>query len=325
MLDLGRSLRTLYVDHLKLLPSLLTDPRTVTFRASPIERAQVSLHHVIHGFFPPETRDPTFGTPKIVMRSPIEETLLPNEDFCDRFIQICKDYTKRTSHRWNHSADMDYLNSKLRKYMPGQTKIAVKSNPSIHNLHDIITATEATGRPEIALPEEFYEPKVREIIERIAYEEEYAAFHESNEMRQVGIGGLLGDVVERMVAKAQNSSTAQSGPKLFLAGGHDSTLASIMASLGAVDARKTGKWPPYASVVAVELFKDTNSEAVKPEVTKAIGRTQSRDLSPEQHQSLEGYFVRIKYNESSLQIPGCREPGRNLKGDASFCTMVSFS
>lgn len=324
MLNLGKSLRRLYVDHLGLLPSVLTDPRTVLFRASPIERAQVSLHHVMHGLLPPEARAASFGTPRIVMRSPQDETLLPNEDFCDRFIQICKDYTKRTGQRWDHSTDMEYLNSRLRRYMPDQTRIAVKSKPSIHNLHDIINATEATGRSDIVLPKEFYETEVRQIIERIAYEEEYAAFHESNEMRQVGIGSLLGDVVERMVRKAQIPNATQSGPKLFLAGGHDSTLAGIMASMGAVDATATGKWPPYASVVAVELFKDLRRDTKGTESSKAIGRAQSKHLSPEQRQSLESYYVRIKYNDKSLVVPGCGEPGKNWKGDASFCTLVSF-
>lgn len=323
MLNLGKSLRRLYIDRLELLPSVLTDPRTIIFRASPIERAQVSLHHVMHGLLPPEARAASFGKPKIVMRRSQDETLLPNEDFCDRFIQICKDYTRRTSQRWDHSTDMDYLNSRLRKYMPNQTRIAVKSKPSIHNLHDIINATEATGRSDIALPKEFYETKVRQIIERIAYEEEYAAFHESNEMRQVGIGGLLGDVVERMVTKAQSPNGTPSGPKLFLAGGHDSTLAGIMASMGAVDANATGKWPPYASIVAVELFKDPSRDT-RSETSKAIGRTQSKDLSAKQRQSLETHYVRIKYNDKSLVVPGCGEPGRNWKGDSSFCTLVSF-
>lgn len=323
MLNLGSSLRRLYVDHLGLLPPVLTDPRTVTFRASPIERAQVSLHHVIHGLLPPAARSASFGTPRIVMRSPQDETLLPNEDFCDRFIQICKEYTKRTSQRWDNSADMEYLNSRLRKYMPDQTRIAVKSKPSIHNLHDIINATEATGRSDIALPKEFYELKVRQIIERVAYEEEYAAFHESNEMRQVGIGGLLGDVVERMVTKAQFPNATQPGPKLFLAGGHDSTLAGIMASMGAVDANAARKWPPYASVVAVELFKGPSQDS-RLGLCKAIGRKQSKDLSPEQRQSLESYYVRIKYNDKSLAVPGCGEPGKNWKGDSTFCTLVSL-
>ena len=324
MLNLGKSLRNLYMGHLQLLPPVLTDPHIVTFRGSPIERAQVSLHHVIYGLLPPEARATSFGTPKIVMRSAQDETLLPNEDFCNRFIQICKDYTRRTSQRWDQSPDMEHLNARLRKYMPDRTKLAVKSKPSIHNLHDIITATEATERPDITLPEEFYEPKVRQIVERIAYEEEYAAFHESQEMRQVGIGALLGDVVERMVTKAQNPNTLQSGPKLFLAGGHDSTLAGIMASLGAVDGITTGKWPPYASVVAVELFKDRDSQAVKSAIAKPILRTQSKDLSPEQHQSLEGYYVRVKYNDTSLVVPGCGRPGKHWEGDASFCTLVSL-
>lgn len=99
MLALGQNLRRLYVDQLQLLPPILRSPNTIYFRSSPFPRALESLQHVIWGFFPPGTRDPGLGPPQIVMRNLRQETLLPNEDYCERFIQICKAYTKRTAER----------------------------------------------------------------------------------------------------------------------------------------------------------------------------------------------------------------------------------
>lgn len=103
MLVLGKTLRRHYVDQLKLLPEVLTNPEVTYFRSSPFPRALESLQHVIWGFFPPSTRASSFGTLQIVMRNPREETLLPNEDYCERFIQICKAYTRRTASRCNFS------------------------------------------------------------------------------------------------------------------------------------------------------------------------------------------------------------------------------
>jgi acid phosphatase len=99
MVQLGQDLRRQYITSLALLPSVLSDPSTVYFRSSPFPRALESLQHVIWGMFPPEARAPDFGPVKIVQRGERDETLLPNEDFCARFIQICKEYTKRTSER----------------------------------------------------------------------------------------------------------------------------------------------------------------------------------------------------------------------------------
>lgn len=94
---------------------------------------------------------------------------------------------------------MRYVNTLLRRYMPTQRPVAVDSKPSMHSLHDMITSTAASGHPAIRLPNEFYDPKAREIVDHIAFEEEYIAYQQNAELRRVGIGALLGDVVERMV------------------------------------------------------------------------------------------------------------------------------
>lgn len=205
------------------------------------------------------------------------------------------------------------------------------STPSMHAIHDAITATAASGSPDIRLPEEFYDSRVGDIVDRIAFEEEYSAFQESQEMRRVGIGALLGDVVERMVLRAEEQALGMKpSPKLFLCAGHDSTLAAIIASLGAVDATARRKWPPYGSVLAVELFRDSDA-ACDSEQGKGkdgsdlpcIGRSPTAVLKAQQKRRLEGHYVRIRYNDRSLVVPGCREPGRNWRGNESFCTLVS--
>lgn len=207
----------------------------------------------------------------------------------------------------------------------------------MHAIHDLINTTAASESTRIRLPEEFYDAKVRDIVDNIAFEEEYSAFHESPEMRQVGIGGLLGDVVERLVFDAEkrtigpgNKALSGPSPKLFLAGSHDSTLGAIMSSLGLVDPKARRKWPPYGSVLAVELFHDSaesdRDEAKNESISDSslIGRTPAPELNPEQMRRLEHHYVRVRYNGQSLVVPGCRETGRNWRGNESFCTLVSI-
>lgn len=99
MVQLGQDLRKQYITNLSLLPSVLSNPSTVFFRSSPFPRALESLQHVVWGMFPPDARAPGFGPVKIVQRGERDETLLPNEDFCARFIDLCKEYTKRSSEK----------------------------------------------------------------------------------------------------------------------------------------------------------------------------------------------------------------------------------
>ncbi|PYI01429.1 acid phosphatase [Aspergillus sclerotiicarbonarius CBS 121057] len=323
MVALGVELRRLYVDRLKLLPGVLSEPDSICFRASPYPRALESLQHVIRGFLPPGSSASSFGRARIVMRSPEDETLLPNEEYCERFIQISRAYARRTAGRWNHSAEIQYLNMLLGKYMPPTRPVAVDARPGIHAIHDMISCTSASGTPDVRLPEEFYEPEVMQIVEHIAYEEEFGAYEANEEARRLGIGSILGDVVQRMVNTAQKPG---SSTKLFLAGSHDSTVGAMATSLGSVDSARSGNWPPYGSVLAIELFQDRNTAPRLGGGTgwPGIGRTPISELSDQQKQSLQHHYVRLRYNDGVLVVPGCRPSGRNWRGDPSFCTLAAF-
>ena len=98
-LDLGRRLRKLYVDQLGFLPSTINDPSTVYLRASPYPRALDSLLQAFSGLYPSDTRAATYSSPTIVTRTLAEETILPNEDHCQRLIQLIQAFSRRTAVR----------------------------------------------------------------------------------------------------------------------------------------------------------------------------------------------------------------------------------
>ena len=128
-----------------------------------------------------------------------------------------------------------------------------------------------------------------------------------------------------------------------LSGCHDTTLAAILSSLGAFE---NEKWPPYTSHIAVELFrKEGQPEYSKPEPQAqlkprmlrfgsakqteedegGIPRKKMGELSSKEREKMRGYFVRIRYNDRPITVPGCRLPGRHMEGDESFCTLVSLT
>ena len=222
---------------------------------------------------------------------------------------------------------------------------------------DTVNATLAHG-PETKLPEEFYDEKARRITEKIGVEEWFSGYKESREYRMLGIGGLMGDIVARMVGSAERT-TADGEYELLkkplqdsytpirfgMSGCHDTTLAGVLASLGAFD---RDEWPPFTSHIAIELFKrEANPDALEAaknagsaaktswlgsffparspvgKPPPGIGRKPTEQLTPEEKQKLDGYYVRIRYNDEPVTVPGCKKVGNHLDGDETFCTLVS--
>lgn len=248
---------------------------------------------------------------------------------------------------------MDYLNSLISKWMPeGSSRVAVDSHPRISGIMDTINSTLAHG-PQTRLPSAFYNSKGRDIIDKIGIEEWFSGYKESQEYRKLGIGALVGDMVTRMVGSAEGSGDdgllevagvdgqlgkgrgGQTSIKFAMSGCHDTTLAGVLSSLGVFDAEK---WPPFTSSIAVELFKDTSVKepSAKPaeptarqgflasftKPSSVIMRKPVQDFSPEEKAKLQGYYVRLRYNDRPMTVPGCRLPGKHLEGDDSFCTLV---
>ena len=251
---------------------------------------------------------------------------------------------------------MDHLNSLISKWMPEDSKrVAVDSHPRLSGIMDTVNSTLAHG-PKTRLPSAFYDPKGRDIIDKIGTEEWFSGYKESQEYRKLGIGALVGDIVTRMVGSAEGSGNdgllevagvdgdlgkgrgGESGIKFAMSGCHDTTLAATLSSLGAFE---NGKWPPYTSHIAIELFKDESVKVAdqKPtapaprqsflgssrKVTKPSSlmmRKPTQDLTAEEKAKLQGFYVRLRYNDQPVTIPGCKLPGKHLEGDESFCTLV---
>lgn len=374
---LGRRLRHLYVDQLNFMPAAIYDADMIYLRATPIPRALESLQEAFWGMYPAEARAASFPPPTILTRAPADETLFPNDGNCRRFAQLSRAFAQRAADRWNNTSEMQYLTKKIGKWMPDPSKgVAVDSHPRLSGIMDTINSTLAHG-PETRLPKEFYDEKARQIIDKIGVEEWFSGYKESQEYRSLGIGGLMGDIVERMIGSVERNGNdgllevggVTGGPisegrggekeiKMGMSGCHDTTLAAILASLGAFDGEK---WPPYTSHIALELFRAADmpralappeeeatshnivSSSPKPirqswfgwfsknakvpmnENDKQVGiaRKKIQELSDEEKRKLNGYFVRVRYNDKPMLIPGCALPGNHLEGDESFCTLVS--
>ncbi|KAF8419318.1 histidine phosphatase superfamily [Tirmania nivea] len=313
-LQLGERLRTLYMDQLKFLPEgLLRNPKEYYLRASPILRTLTSLQQVLTGIYPTAPHHHL----TIISRSIPDENIFPNEANCRRFRLLSRAFAALAVEKWNISPEMQYLQSRIGKYLDGP--VAVDGHPRLSGIADTVNSTLAHGE-EVRMPREFYEPKVREIIDRIITDEWFRGYIESTEYRKLGIGSLWGDFKDRMVGVARGESQL----KLALYGSHDTTVGAMLASLGVFD----GLWPPYTSSIAVELFKgpemnETKTGAPKEEEwgwMRWLGGKSKKD----DDKALNGYYVRLRYNDNPVVVKGCRPKGRHLEGDESLCTLVAF-
>lgn len=359
---LGQRLRHLYVDQLQFMPKLIADSDMIYLRATPMPRALESLQQAFWGFYPPSARTAEFPPPTIVTRMHNDETLYPNDVNCRRFSQLSRAFAQRTADRWNEADEMLYLNKLISKWMPESSpRVAVDSKPRLSGIMDTINSTLAHG-PATRLPKEFYDAKGRAIIDKIAVEEWFTGYAENREYRALGIGALMGDVTTRMIGSVEqkgsdglseiggedgNLGQGKGGKKAIkfaISGCHDTTLAGVLTSLGAFGGEY---WPPYTSHVAFELFRRTGlmtsnappriqekldtrqgwfaslfGSAKSPSKPDGISRRTVDQLTPAEKSSLEGYFVRLRYNDKIMRVPGCAFPGKHLDGDESFCTLV---
>ena len=269
-----------------------------------------------------------------------------------------------TAFKGNETEEMRYLNSLISKWMPENSKrVAVDSHPRLTGILDTVNSTLAHG-PKTRLPVKFYDVKGRENIEKICSEEWFSGYKESLEYRKVGIGPLVGDIVARMLGTverkgkdgldwAENRRNWAAGGdkdeaqiKFTLSGCHDTTLGALLGSFGTFD----DKWPPYTSNLAIELFCATDKSPSSMTPAPGAGDDQTPSLfgsllgnvrwkdnssvkftrkpldemTPAEKKSLHGLYVRVRYNDHTVIIPGCKPPGKHLVGNGSFCTLVGL-
>lgn len=242
-------------------------------------------------------------------------------------------------------------------------RVAVDSHPRLSGIMDTINATRAHG-PATRLPPQFYDQKALDIVEKVAVEEWFTGYNENVEYRKLGIGSLMGDIVDRMAnvalrgswcsEVASSSATGCQVPIRFaLTGCHDTTLAAILSSVGAFN---NMEWPPFTSSVAVELFapneqdqasdtsgteksdgkksilsllkkKPASSQQPAPPFSafSDIARVPLSEMDDTQREALRQYYVRLRYNDQVMRVPGCVSKSTNhLPGDDSFCTLEAF-
>ncbi|KAK1564195.1 acid phosphatase [Colletotrichum navitas] len=309
-LELGRQLRRLYIDRLNFMPRTLHVSH-LYLRSTQYQRTFVSLQHLFRGLYPPEFVDGRLDDVLVTIADPRHETLLPPEDYDERFAQLLKDFTRRAAMKWNGSSEMRFVNAQIGRWMPGGAPVLVDTQPlKLHGVLDTISAVAATPRPEGFLPLEFLNPDLRAIMEKICAEEEFAGYAHSEEFRRLGVGSMLRETMQRMsitINRTDQLCAVGNDQRMLLFACHDSTIAGILTSLGAIK-DPDWFWPPYTAYITMELFRYTR---------EGVACSRTDKIKP------SSWFVRLNYQGGPVVLPRCAEKGTYLPGRKGVYTFAS--
>lgn len=203
---------------------------------------------------------------------------------CYRLRMLSKQFNKTVSDMFQDK--FKSLSKRLEKYVDD---VSLQSHPSANGILDTLVAAKAHG---FKLPNDIDDGVLSDLEEIVVHEWFYGAM-KSEEVRKLGLGRLMGVITDRMIHREGKTKEDDEKLKLAIYSGHDTTVAPLLIILNGFDER----WPPFGSAILFELFKEKASK---------------------QH------YVRVRYNEKTLQLPGCAGKGQHREGDASLCTFEAF-
>ncbi|KAI8097301.1 histidine phosphatase superfamily [Halteromyces radiatus] len=303
MTSLGARLREIYIDKLHYLPDYF-DEKQVYIRSSDYPRTQESVQQMVAGGLYPDGKRSDDSILQIRIRDPRTENLYSNPN-CARLRELSKEF--RTKVAELHKDDFKNLTKKLEKYVDD---VSLVSHPSANGILDTVVSAKVHG---FDLPVEF-DDQVLLDLEKIVVHEWFYSHMESNEVRRLGLGRLMADIRDRMVRRANGTDhkVGEEEYKLSIYSGHDTTIAPILIILGGYDNR----WPPFGSSIIFELFKKQGTTTSDGGMFGWFNKKNKE----------EDHFVRVRFNNKILQLPGCAEKGKHHSdsGDQSLCTLEAF-
>ncbi|PWN49434.1 phosphoglycerate mutase-like protein [Violaceomyces palustris] len=314
-LRLGKELRKLYVVRLGLLPSRLEqkDRGMIYFRSTNMSRTIESLQQEIRGLLPQTAEhDPSGIVPQILIRNGTNENLLPNTFGCSRLRALDRAFADAAARALNPK--LEEIDHKIVPHTDGIPP-RVDGHPRLNGILDTVRAAEAHGLP---VPAPLLEDSSIKLMESAIVSEWFSGYQAEDpnrrgEFRRLAMGRLLEDLNGRMQNKARLGD--KDPLKFALYSTHDTALAGLLSTLDCFDNR----WPTFTATVGIELFKDTfSSPSIFSKAQSAV------DSMLGKQQSAPGHYVRLRYGNRTLQLPGCAPKGKHLAGSPEFCTLDAF-
>ncbi|RXW20608.1 hypothetical protein EST38_g5244 [Candolleomyces aberdarensis] len=315
----GQNLRRLYIDRLGFLPDKLENQDNVYFRTTNMPRTTESLQEIVNGLYPHNKCDP-HSIPPIRIRNGKDENLIGNTYSCKRLEILQVGFAKAAADAYNPT--LEHLDKRLSKYINGNP-IRVDGRPRASGILDTIRSAVAHG---IKVPADFEDQSVVDIIERAVVNEWFAGY-KTEEVRRLGVGRLFEDMLKKIQHKIDHPENDTL--KILVHSTHDTAIAAIRQTLDVFDDNfgaetdlfvLVPRWPAFTASVTFELFKAASPEGSHVGQSQAVlARLSGHGKSTSQH------YVRMRYQNKSVDLPICAEEGKHLPGHPEFCTLEAFN
>ncbi|GAA5967559.1 hypothetical protein JCM11641_005693 [Rhodosporidiobolus odoratus] len=300
-LTLGRSLRCLYVDQLGFLPSVLS-PDTVdkvAFRSTNMPRTMESLLQVVEGLWGRDQR--AQGTQvEYAVRHWSTEDLYPNTN-CKTLRELDAASIKLAAK--THNPVLAELDPVLEPVVGHPVRI--DSSPRANGILDTVLVCRAHG---IKLHPVLEDPKIIRALENAVVHEWFDAYSNPT-FRKLAMGRFFSSLRQTLQAKIEDPSEKKEKVRLAVYSAHDTSVAGVLNALDIFD----GRWPPFTSHIAIELFRSTSP----PSFLSSLLPSPLRPSPP--------HYIRLRFNSRTLRLPTCTPPGKHLEGsNGQVCTWEAF-
>ncbi|EGC31876.1 hypothetical protein DICPUDRAFT_82266 [Dictyostelium purpureum] len=240
-IQLGQTLRELYVDKYQLLPNQYTQDQTkIWVRSTDVPRTLQSAQAHLTGLFPPQ---PTNGEPIPVINintmDPDFENMQPNNRLCPVISMMEYNATKTPEYQ-------EFIKNTTQLKTQIMNALGVKSFPAYgwYSFMDLFYSLQCHDLP---LP-----PGITQEMVDGAYEAalwDYTYKFSFPMYSRLGMSTFLEELLENIGNYIQNTDDT----KYYLFSGHDTTIGAIANLFGLL-----GEWPSYASHIEMELWSNSN-------------------------------------------------------------------
>ncbi|KAN0041333.1 hypothetical protein ACTFIV_003871 [Dictyostelium citrinum] len=238
-LQLGQSLRQLYVDKYELLPSELSvdAASTIWVRSTDVPRTIQSVQGHLTALFPPTTVASGSGIPIININTmdSYYENMTPNPVLCPELATLIANTT--TTPEWE-----EFVRNTTQLRNDVMETLGISVFPGWSSLMDLFFATQCHDFP---LPDGITQDMVTQVYEAAYWQYQYQLSFPM--IARLGMSTFLEEVVDNIRAFVNGTSSV----KYIVFSGHDDSVGPFTNLFGLMK-----EWPPYASHVELELWAD---------------------------------------------------------------------
>jgi len=260
----GRFLRNLYQD---ILPTTI-DPQLVYLRSTDVPRTFLSLQALLYGLFPFKNDTQCLSEYVPINTMDIgQDTMTPNPKQCPRLDSLKNIWMNSVPYKKFITDQLEPLENTLNQIFRKQEVVG-------YNIDDMFDCVQSHACHGFDFPSTFTQDLYDNLIyETVSVYAQLGFFNDSRtqyNFMEIAMSKFISEFTERIVAVSKGNSNE----KVAIFSGHDTTLLPVLMALGAWT---DGEWPPYASMIRIELL-DGGSY---------------------------GDLIRIYYNNKAVVIPGC--------------------